>query len=267
VAAHFRELFQHRALIAMLVMRELRARYRGSLLGFLWSFLNPVLLMAVYALVFSVYLRVPMEHYAVFLFTGILPWLWFSSSLSHASGVIVGSGALVKRVLFPAEVLPLVSVFSNLVNLLLSLPLLVVFLLLAGKWPAPALVFLPLLLGLQLALTVGLALPLAALNVHLRDVEQILANGLVLLFFLCPILYPVATVPQTLELGALSIPLRPLYFLNPVAGLIQGYQNVLFHGREPHWIHLGVVALAAPVALWGGYRVFDRLRDGLAEEV
>jgi ABC-type polysaccharide/polyol phosphate export permease len=268
VAAHLRELFRHRALISMLVLRELRARYRGSVLGFLWSFLNPLLLMGVYALVFSVYLRVPMEHYAVFLFTGILPWLWFSSSLSHAAGVIVGSGALVKRVLFPAEVLPLVSVFSNLVNLLLSLPLLALVLLLAGRRPGPALLFLPLLLGLQLALTVGLALPLSALNVHLRDVEQILANGLVLLFFLSPILYPVATVPQTVDLGGLlTVPLRPFYFLNPIAGLIQGYQNVLFHGREPHWIHLGVVAAAAPLALWGGYRVFDRLRDGLAEEV
>jgi ABC-type polysaccharide/polyol phosphate export permease len=268
VAAHFQELFHHRALIGMLVLRDLRARYRGSFLGFLWSFLNPLLLMGVYSLVFSIYLRVPMEHYAVFLCTGLLPWLWFSSSLGHATGVIVGSGALVKRVLFPAEVLPLVSVFSNLVNLLLSLPLLVLFLLLAGKWPGPALAFLPLLLALQLALTVGLALPLAALNVHLRDVEQILANGLVLLFFFSPILYPVSTVPQTLELGSLlTLPLRALYFLNPIAGLIHGYQNVLFYGREPHWIHLGVVAVAAPLALWGGYRVFDRLRDGLAEEV
>lgn len=268
MAAHLRELFRYRVLIATLVTRELRARYRGSLLGFLWSFLNPLLLMLVYWLVFSVYLRVPMEHYAVFLFTGILPWLWFSSSLGHATGVIVGSGALVKRVLFPAEVLPLVSVLSNLVNLLLSLPLLVVFLLLAGKWPGPALVFLPLLLGLQLVLTVGLALPLAALNVHLRDVEQILANALVLLFFLSPILYPVSTVPETLELGsALVVPLRPLYFMNPIAGLVQGYQNILFFGRQPHWIHLGIVAACAALAFWGGCRVFDRLRDGLAEEV
>lgn len=268
MAAHLRELFRYRVLIATLVTRELRARYRGSLLGFLWSFLNPLLLMLVYWLVFSVYLRVPMEHYAVFLFTGILPWLWFSSSLGHATGVIVGSGALVKRVLFPAEVLPLVSVLSNLVNLLLSLPLLVVFLLLAGKWPGPTLVFLPLLLGLQLVLTVGLALPLAALNVHLRDVEQILANALVLLFFLSPILYPVSTVPETLGLGSvLTVPLRPLYFMNPIAGLVQGYQNILFFGRQPHWIHLGIVAACAALALWGGCRVFDRLRDGLAEEV
>jgi lipopolysaccharide transport system permease protein len=268
MVAHLRELYRYRPLIATLVARELRARYRGSVLGFLWSFLNPLLLMLVYSLVFSVYLRVPMEHYAVFLFSGILPWLWFSSSLGHATGVIVGSGALVKRVLFPAEVLPLVSVLSNLVNLLLSLPLLGVFLLLVGKWPGPLLVFLPLLLGLQLVLTVGLALPLAALNVHLRDVEQILANGLVLLFFLSPILYPVSTVPQSLDVGgSLTLPLRPLYFLNPVAGLIQGYQNVLFFGRGPHWIHLGMVAVCAGIALWGGYRIFDRLRDGLAEEV
>jgi ABC-type polysaccharide/polyol phosphate export permease len=172
--------------------------------------------------------------------------------------VIVGSGPLVKRVLFPAEILPLVSVLSNLANLLLSLPLLLVFLVLAGIRPGPFLAFLPILLGLQLLLTLGLALPLAALNVHLRDVEQILSNGLVLLFFLSPVLYPVSTVPATM---------RPLYFLNPVAGLVQSYQNIFFFGREPHWTHLGIVGACAVVAFWGGYWIFDRLRDGLAEEV
>jgi lipopolysaccharide transport system permease protein len=268
VLAHVAELYRFRALIATLVLRELRARYRGSVFGFLWSFLNPLLLMLVYVLVFAVYLRVPMDNYAVFLFTGLLPWLWFSSSLGHAAGVIVGSGGLVKRIMFPAEVLPLVSVLSNLANLLLSLPLLFVFLWIFGVRPGPMLAFLPLLLALQLLLTVGLALPLAALNVHLRDVEQILANGLVLLFFFSPILYPYTTVPHTLRLGdVVTVPLRPLYFLNPVAGLVQSYQNVIFFGREPHWIHLGMVTISALVALWAGYWLFDRLRDSLAEEV
>lgn len=256
--AHLRELYRCRVLIGTLVARELRARYRGSFLGFLWSFLNPLLLMLVYVLVFAVYLRVPMEHYAVFLFTGLLPWLWFSTSLGHATGVIVGSGGLVKRVLFPAEILPLVSVLSNLVNLLLSLPLLFVFLLFFGIRPGPTLAYLPLLLALQLLLTVGLALPLSALNVLLRDVEQILSNGLVLLFFLSPVLYPVSMVPT---------PLRPLYFLNPVSGLIEGYQRVVFFGREPHWIHLAMVTVCAGVVFWSGYLIFDRLRDSLAEEV
>ena len=266
--AHAAELYRFRALIWTLVLRELRARYRGSLLGFLWSFLNPLLLMLVYVLVFSVYLRVPMHGYAVFLFSGLLPWLWFSSSLGHAAGVIVGSGALVKRILFPAEILPLVSVLSNMVNMLLSLPLLFAFLLVFGIRPGPTLLFLPVLLGLQLSLTAGLALALAAVNVHLRDVEQILANVLVLLFFLSPILYPVSTVPSTLALGSLlTLPLRPLYFLNPVAGLVQSYQNIFYYGREPHWIHLGMATLSAVLAVLGGYWVFDRLRDSLAEEV
>lgn len=266
--AHLADLYRFRALIATLVLRELRARYRGSLLGFLWSFLNPLLLMLVYVLVFSVYMRAPMEKYAVFLFSGLLPWLWFSSSLGHATGVIVGSGPLVKRILFPAEILPLVSVLANLANMLLSLPLLFLFLFLFGIRPGAALLFLPLLVGLQLLLTVGLALPLAALNVHLRDVEQILSNFLVLLFFLSPILYPVSTVPLTLQVADLvTLPLRPLYFLNPVAGLVQSYQNIFFFDRQPHWIHLGMVAVFAALALWTGYRVFDHLRDSLAEEV
>ncbi len=160
MAGHLADLYRYRALIGTLVLRELRARYRGSFLGFLWSFLNPLLLMLVYALVFSIYLRVPMEGYAVFLFSGLLPWLWFSSSLAHASGVIVASGALVKRILFPAEVLPLVSVLANLINMLLSLPLLLVFLLAFGIQLHAVLLFLPLLVVLQLLLTTGLALAL-----------------------------------------------------------------------------------------------------------
>src|SRR5262249_19243970 len=157
---------------------------------------------------------------------------------------------------FPAEVLPLVSVLSNMVNMLLSLPLLFVFLLAFGIRPGPTLLFLPVLLALQLLLTAGLALALAALNVHLRDVEQILPSGLVLPFCPCRIPYPGSTVPGSLTLGStLTLPLRPLYFLNPVAGLVQGYQNIFFFGREPHWIHLGMATLCAVVALYGGYWV------------
>jgi ABC-type polysaccharide/polyol phosphate export permease len=145
---------------------------------------------------------------------------------------------------------------------------LLAFLLLSGIRPGPSVLFLPLILGIQLVLTVGLALPLAALNVHLRDVEQILGNLLVLVFFLSPILYPVSTVPTSFSVGeALTVPLRPLYFLNPVAGLVQSYQNIMFFGREPHWIHLGMVSLTALGALWAGCRVFDHLRDSFAEEV
>ena len=251
-------LVHHRTLIMALVLRELRARYRGSFLGFLWSFLNPLLLMVVYVLVFSVYLRVPESNYAVFLFSGLLPWLWFSSSLGHATGVIVGGGALVKRVLFPAEVLPLVSVLSNMINFLLSLPLLFLFLVLFGIPLTPWAASLPLLLTLQFLLTAGLALPLAALNVHLRDVEQILGNLLVLWFFLSPVLYPVSAVPASF---------RPLYFLNPLAGLIQSYRDILFYGRPPEWSQLAFVAIVAIGTLWAGLKIFDRLRDTLAEEV
>ena len=204
--AHAAELYRFRALIWTLVLRELRARYRGSLLGFLWSFLNPLLLMLVYVLVFSVYLRVPMHGYAVFLFSGLLPWLWFSSSLGHAAGVIVGSGALVKRILFPAEILPLVSVLSNMVNMLLSLPLLFAFLLVFGIRPGPTLLFLPVLLGLQLSLTAGLALALAALNVHLLDVEQILANVLVFLVNLAQGSSLTQVSGSLFEKGALFVP-------------------------------------------------------------
>src|SRR5262249_50709981 len=150
MAGHLADLYRYRALLGTLVLRELRARYRGSFLGFLLSFLNPLLLMLLYALVFSIYLPVPMEGYAVFLFSGLLPWLWFASSLGPAAGWSVGSGALVRRLLFRAGALPVVSVLANLINMLLSLPLLFGFLVVFGIRPHGVLLFLPLLVVLQL---------------------------------------------------------------------------------------------------------------------
>ncbi|HSO73180.1 MAG TPA: ABC transporter permease, partial [Thermodesulfobacteriota bacterium] len=127
IRQHFQEVFRYRSLVSSLILRELKARYRGSVLGFLWTFLNPLLLLGVYALVFNVYFRIQMEHYAGFMFTGLLPWIWFSSSLIEGTNAITSGGSLITKVLFPGQLLPLVKVGSNLMNFLLSLPILFVF--------------------------------------------------------------------------------------------------------------------------------------------
>jgi ABC-type polysaccharide/polyol phosphate export permease len=176
--AALRTLVRYRPLVESLVSRELKARYRGSVLGFVWSFVNPLLLLLTYTLVFTVILpnRQPdIQPFFLFLFCGILPWTWFQASLSESSGVLIASSNLIKKVLFPAEVLPPVCVLANLAHFLLGLPILLLFLAWQGRlaWTA---VLLPLPILVQLVLTLGLSLFLSALTVHFRDIQNILTT-------------------------------------------------------------------------------------------
>jgi lipopolysaccharide transport system permease protein len=259
--AQLTTLLRYRLLISSLVGRELKARYRGSLLGFFWSFINPLLLLLTYGLVFTYMLPVARspatEPYFLFLFCGILPWTWFSASLLESSGVLIAGGNLIKKVLFPAEVLPVVTVLAGLVHFLLGLPILLLFLLLKGHlgWSA---LLLPLPLLVQLLLTLGLALLVSALTVHFRDIQNILSHVLHLWFFATPVLYPYAEA---------SGGLRTLLRLNPMTHVIVSYQQLLFDGVVHVSRGLLASVLCGALAYAAGAFVFERLRDTLAEEV
>ena len=212
------ELGKYRVLIQSLVARELKARYRGSVLGFLWSFINPLLLLTIYSFVFSVVLPgtrpASIEPYALFMFCGILPWTWFSSSSVESANVLMTQGNLIKKVLFPAEVLPVVVVTSNLINFLYALPILVaakaVIAMFVPNAPSftPYLLQLPIVMIVQCVFSLGFGFLLAALTVHFRDIKDILGNLLTFWFFATPIVY-------TRELAANSPLLRTVLDLNP----------------------------------------------------
>ena len=260
--AAIRSLLRHWPLVESLVERELKARYRGSVLGFLWSFVNPLLLLLTYTLVFTVILpnRQPdIQPFFLFLFCGILPWTWFQASLSESSSVLIASSNLIKKVLFPAEVLPTVCVLANLAPFLLGLPILLLFLAWQGKlaWTA---VLLPLPLLVQLVLTLGLSLLLSALTVHFRDIQNILNHVLHLWFFATPVIYSYAAIAE-------GTPLRRALRLNPMTHVIVTYQQMLFHGNVDHWRGLFLALLVGLVAFAAGAFLFDRLRDTLPEEV
>jgi lipopolysaccharide transport system permease protein len=262
--SNLRHLFRYRALIQSLVARELTARYRGSLLGACWSFVNPLLLLLVYTFVFTVVMpggRFPgIEHVAVFMFCGILPWTWFQSSLVEASNVLISGGNLIRKVLFPAEVLPLVTVLSGLLHFCLGLPILAAFLAYYRIGvDVPDLLWLPVVMLVQLLFTAGLALLLSAITVHFRDIRDLLTNVLYLWFFATPILYPLAQAPQSV---------RPWLRLNPFTHLASAYQEILYSdGRFVPNAGFAVMAVLSVGVFVGGYFVFDRLRDTLAEEV
>ena len=253
-------LSRHSLLIRALVVRELKARYRASVLGFLWSFLNPLVLLAVYALVFSFYLRSGVPDYAAFLACGLLPWVWFSSSLMEGTTSIVNGSNLVNKALFPAEVLPIVPVVSNLVHFLLGLPILVGFLAIYGHPPTWLILLLPLLLLAQFLFTTALVLVLSTLNVFFRDTQHIIGNLLTLWFFLSPVVYQASQVPP-----AFAWTLK----VNPMAHLLQGYQALLyFNDLPPNFVsHVGVMVLASGVLMLGAYQVFVRSKDEFVEQV
>jgi lipopolysaccharide transport system permease protein len=244
------------------VSRELKARYRGSVLGFFWSFANPLLLLLVYTFVFSYVMRPPegIHDYALFLFCGLLPWTWFQTSLVESSGILISGGNLIKKVMFPAEILPIVTVLSNLVHFLFGLLILVVFLIYFQAPLQPLeLLWFPVVVVVQLVLTLGFALILSALTVHFRDIKDLLGNLLTLWFFATPIIYPMQQAPENM---------RWVLNLNPMAHLAISYQEVLFYvGPHGHWRWLMALAGISVVVFLAGYFVFDRLRDSFAEEV
>ena len=270
---NLRKLFNYRGLIHSLVVRDLKARYRGSVLGFFWSFVNPLLLLLIYTFVFTVVLpgahavvdpatgqATPLEPYALFMFCGILPWPWFSSSLLESSTVLTSGGNLIKKVLFPAEVLPIVTVLANMVHFFLGLPILAAFLV---YYRIPLnlseLAWFPLVVFTQLLLTVGLALIVSSLTVHFRDLKDLLANLLTFWFFATPIIYPMTLAPGFA---------KTLLNLNPFTHLAISYQEILFYdGPFGHWKWLLALLVGSAGLFLFGYFLFDRLRDSLAEEV
>jgi homopolymeric O-antigen transport system permease protein len=266
---NLKNLYKYRVLIHSLVVRELKARYRGSFLGFFWSFFNPLLLLTVYTIVFSYILpnrTQGTQPYALFLFTGLLPWTWFSSALLESSNVIIAGGNLIKKIIFPAEVLPFVSVLANMVHFLLGTPILFLFILIYKVPLNWNVLYFPVIIFIQLILTLGFALWISSLSVHFRDIKDILANLLTLWFFCTPVIYPMQfTAVQESEF--LSRLFKWVLYINPVSYIMDGYHQSIFYGRTPNRHHLlGVLGISMLLFL-SGYYVFDRLRDSFAEEV
>jgi homopolymeric O-antigen transport system permease protein len=253
------ELWQYRALLWNLTQRELKARYRGSALGFLWTFVNPLLLMGVYALVFGVIQKNSIEHYTYFLFVGLLPWIWFSTSVGSGASTISDRRDLLTKVRFPAQVLPTTVVATNLANYLLSLPLMVALGAIVGVWPNVHALAFPLVLFAQLVFTLAVTFIVSALNVRFRDLQHIVQNVLTLWFFVTPVLYIPNAVPAMAR--------RLFLIANPMAVIINSYQGIFYEHRWPHWRALAVVTLASLVLLAVAARVFEERREEFAELV
>lgn len=255
----FKEIYAYREMIFSLVRRDLKGRYKGSALGFFWTFLNPLLQLCVYTIVFSIILRNDIEDYYLFLFVALVPWLFFSVSVSGGSSCIRSQQDMVKKIYFPREVLPISFVTSQFVNMLLSLLVVLVIVLLSGRGlNFQALLCMPVVMIVEYMLCLGSALIISSATVYIRDLEYL--SGIITMAwqFLTPIMYSITIVPDRL---------MSLFMLNPMTPVIVAYRDILYFGEVPKLstlIHAACVGMGLMVV---GFLVFGKLKRRFAEEL
>ena len=258
------EVGSHTELLRNMVLRDLKIRYRHSVLGLGWSLLQPLLMMLVFTLVFKVLSRTEIPNYPLFLLTGLLPWNFTHSALSSALRSITGNAALVTKVYFPRELLPLSSVLGAFVHFVLAFLLLVIGMIAFGLELHPTFLLIPLVMVLQLLLVTGLAMILAAANVIVRDLEQLMDVALLAWFFLTPIFYALSVVPNDHFMG-LDIH-RWVFSLNPMATLITDYRYITIEGFMPIR-HTLITVITAALAMSIGWWLIRRYARRFAELV
>ena len=257
------ELYQYRSLLFALTVRELRARYRGSVLGFLWTFLNPMLLMLVYALLFGFIMPNTTPAYTYYMLVGLLPWICFSSCVAGGASTISDRRDLLTKVRFPAQVLPASVVLTNSINYLLSLPIMIGLGLIQLQHQSWHAILFPLVLLVQLVYTLGLVFIVSALNVAFRDLQHIVSNLLQLWFYATPIVY-VLTAEREHKLGVWA----PLYLYgNPMGVIVRSYQAIFYQHTLPDAGALAGVLVVSLLLLWVATQIFERHREEFAEMI
>lgn len=245
-----RQFIYVRDLLYVLVVRDIKLRYKRSVLGLGWSLLNPLAQLLVFQFVFGVLLESNVPHFATFLFIGILAWSWFQSSLLTATGAIVDNRDLIKRPAFPTAVLPLISISSEMIHFLLALPILILVLIFDGVPLSSSIVALPLLVLVQFVFTLSLAYLVAIFQVSFGDTKYLLSIILHLLFFSTGIFFDIRQVSEVYQ---------PFLQANPMVQIINGYRAILIDGQFPHFLPLLVIGLLAIGLLWFSYRSFLRV--------
>lgn len=245
-------------LVWNLVTRDFRVRYKDSVLGVAWAVVIPLVQLLIFFFLFKMVLALEIRRYSSSTFIGLLVWGWFSASLNESVQVLKNNRDLVEQPGFPAGVLPVVSVTTNLMGFLIAMPLMLGIVLIEGGVIDAVVLFMPVLLAIEFMLTLGLAYVFAAINAAFRDTRHLLAVGLQLYFFLTPIFYDINSVPTEY---------RPLFDLNPMVHLVQAYRAVLMHASTPDWESLAWVVLFSLVTLALGMRLYDWSRYRYLEEL
>ncbi len=254
-----KEIYQYREMIFSLVRRDLRGKYKGSVLGFFWTFLNPLLQLVVYTIVFSVFFKNNIEKFYIFLFIGLVPWLFFSTCISGGATSVVNQENLVKKIYFPRQVLPISFVTSAFVNMLLTFIVIFAVLIVSGYGINLTILWaLPIVMIVEYLLALGITMLFSALTVYFRDLEYVLGIIAMAWMYLTPILYEVDTIPEEYQ---------NLIYLNPMTGIILCYKEILYYKKLPE---LGMIVSGLVIGilfLIGGFVIFEKMQKRFVEEL
>lgn len=258
----FKDLYAYRELLKSNVKKEIRGKYKGSFLGVLWSFVNPLLMTLVYAIIFPYLMRgAGYENYTTFIIIGILPWTWFTTSISQGTFTVLGNGSIIKKVYFPREILPISVVTSGLVNFLISCIVMVLFIIFSGIGFSINILYFPLIILCQYLLTLGIIFITSAVNVYVRDLEYIINFIIQMLFYGTPILYSLDMFTSAPTI------IKTLININPMSVIISSYRDIFYWGNMPHLKSLLIVFGASLLLCIVGLAIFRKLSKGFAEEV
>ncbi len=254
----FKELYNYRELLKTNIKKEIRGKYKGSWLGVLWTFLNPLLMLAVYAFVFPYILRVNVENYTIFMIVALIPWNFFTVAIQSGTGCVVANGNILKKVYFPREIIPISITTSQLVNFLITCLIMFAFIIFSGVGFSIHLLLFPLIVLIQYIITLAFTFVLSAITVFVHDVDHFVSVFLTLGFYATPIVYQASMLPQKFQ-WALKV--------NPMAQLVEAYRAILYYHTLPDMFMLGLWGIISLILLVLGYVLFKHLEKSFVEEL
>ena len=254
----FKNLYEYRELLKSSIKKDVGGKYKNSVLGVLWSFLYPLLQIAVYAIVFPLIMRSNMENYTVFVCCGLIPWNFFSTAISRSSFTMIENGNILKKVYFPREILPISVVTSEAVNFVISTIIILAFVLGTGMGLTWYVIFYPVILLIQYILLIGISLFVSSITVYFRDLQHFIGIALQLLFYATPIVYATNIIPESYQW---------ILRLNLMTFIIDGYRSIFYYQQQPDFISLGITLLVSLILCVVGYLLFSKLQKRFAEEL
>ena len=254
----FKNLYKYRELLKTDIKKEIRGKYKNSFLGVLWSFLNPLLQIAVYALVFPFILKNTQDNYVIFLCCGLIPWAFFSTTISRSAFTMVENGNIIKKVYFPREILPISVVTSETVNFLISTIIIIVFVIFGGIGLSKYIMLYPIVLLAQYLLLIAISLIVSSISIYIRDLQHLIGVALQLLFYAAPIVYTPESIPEQFKW---------ILKCNPMTYIISGYRNIFYNQTMIELKPLLILIGCSVVACVIGYIIFNKLQKGFAEQL
>lgn len=254
----FQKIYQYRELLKTNVKKEIRGRYKNSILGVMWSFLNPLLQLAVYSIIFGALLAGGDKTYPIYICVALIPWTYFTTAITQASFTIIGNGDIIKKVYFPREILPISVVTSGAVNFIISTIIILAFVIFSGMGLSWYILLYPFVLLVQYILLLGIAFIVSSITVYFRDLEHIIGIILLAAFYGTPIIYKLEQLPANLQI---------IMKLNPMTHIINGYRDIFYYHQMPNIKVLGILLAISVLITVIGYFIFKKLQKGFAEQL